>query len=303
MWGNINLRGADLRQANLTNVDLSGADLSGASLKDAKLDDAILCHTKMPDGKRVYSNCKRANLSKTDLRRAGLTGANLSYANLTDANLSETDLSYANLTDANLTGADLSKTNLSGANLYYADLTEANLTDANLSETDLSKADLIGTKLKAEFIKDGVEKTFVEIISGCEGEMCYCKSNKTFRPFSLYDARSEKSALLGVFKPGVKAKYIESKIIIYQKGEYLVKHVGEGKPVKMGDKIHSRFYAGEGFLSVRYNGMRFEGDFNLKEIKPTELEIWDTVEVIEPNKRVRLTGYTKSSPFKSCFDP
>ena len=50
------LRHANLRNANLRNANLKGADLTGADLKDVKLDGAILCHTTMPDGKKVYSN-------------------------------------------------------------------------------------------------------------------------------------------------------------------------------------------------------------------------------------------------------
>ena len=64
------LRHTNLRNANLRNANLNGADLTGADLKDVKLDGAILCHTTMPDGKKVYSNCKNVNLRETDLKFA-----------------------------------------------------------------------------------------------------------------------------------------------------------------------------------------------------------------------------------------
>ena len=77
-----NLTVADLKGANLTGADLTGANLIGADLEDVKLDGAILCHTTMSDGKKVYSNCKNADLTGADLTGADLTGADLSQAKM-----------------------------------------------------------------------------------------------------------------------------------------------------------------------------------------------------------------------------
>ena len=66
------LRHTNLRNANLRNANLKGADLTGANVENVKLGGAILCHTTMPDGKKVYSNCKNVNLTKVDLKFANL---------------------------------------------------------------------------------------------------------------------------------------------------------------------------------------------------------------------------------------
>ena len=81
----VDISGKDLSHKDLSGADLTGADLSGAdlekanltyaklteaNLEDVKLDGAILCHTTMSDGKKVYSNCKNANLTGADLKGA-----------------------------------------------------------------------------------------------------------------------------------------------------------------------------------------------------------------------------------------
>jgi len=80
-----NCKECPLMGVGISGKDLSHKDLTGADLKGAKLDGAILCHTTMSDGKKVYSNCKNA-----DLRNADLTGANLEDANLTGAKIKNT---------------------------------------------------------------------------------------------------------------------------------------------------------------------------------------------------------------------
>ena len=74
-----------------------------------------------------------------DLYRTTLSNANLSGANLSDAKLYKADLSSAWLCDANLIKANLYKADLSRAKLIDAKLIDANLRDANLERTDLSE--------------------------------------------------------------------------------------------------------------------------------------------------------------------
>ena len=105
-----------------------------------------------------WANLSGAYLFKADLSRANLSEANLSGANLSQADLFKADLSRTYLAGANLAGANLSKANLSVAILLRADLTEAVLSRANLSGADLSwahlpranlsRANLSGTKLQ-----------------------------------------------------------------------------------------------------------------------------------------------------------
>ena len=149
------LRKADLRKTNferadLTEADLTEADLKDANLTDANLTDAILCHTKMPDGKRVYSNCNGANLSGADLSSENLAGADLKKADLSGANLEE-----ANLTKADLSGANLWKANFKEADLRKANLGRADLSQANLEEVDLSQANLEDAILCHTIMPDG----------------------------------------------------------------------------------------------------------------------------------------------------
>ena len=111
----------------------------------SELKEIIEQHKLFINGK----GCKRATLSRADLRGANLSGANLSYADLRSA-----DLSWADLRGANLRGADLSWTNLSWANLRGADLSDADLRGANLIVMQLNQYQVI------------VQKDFTRI--GCE---------------------------------------------------------------------------------------------------------------------------------------
>ncbi|MDP6587160.1 MAG: tetratricopeptide repeat protein, partial [Anaerolineales bacterium] len=62
--------------------------------------------------------------------------------NLSNADLSGADLFKTNLWSANLSGADLSNADLSGADLFKTNLSEADLSGADLSGADLRKANL-----------------------------------------------------------------------------------------------------------------------------------------------------------------
>jgi hypothetical protein len=66
-----------------------------------------------------------ADLSKSRLRYADLSGQNLHLANLNGANLWGADLSGADLRGADLRNANLRRVNLEGARLAGANLTDA----------------------------------------------------------------------------------------------------------------------------------------------------------------------------------
>lgn len=117
-------------------------------MKQKELNEIIANHVKWLHG----NGGKPANLMRTDLRGADLSGANLKCArlykaDLREANLRDTYLYDADLTEANLHGVDLSKIQLTKASLYKADLSNANLSEAILSGADLRETDLSGTNL------------------------------------------------------------------------------------------------------------------------------------------------------------
>ena len=93
-----------------------------------------------------------ADLRRSKLSKAKLTGVNLSYAEMFEADLSYAKLSGANLSfisfgRANLTGVDLTGADLREALLYGTYMNFAKLNGANLSNANLMGADLNGAKL------------------------------------------------------------------------------------------------------------------------------------------------------------
>jgi uncharacterized protein YjbI with pentapeptide repeats len=129
-------------QVDLTEADLARTNLTKARLSGADLSGANLTRARLSG----------ADLSGANLFGARLSGANLSKANLPGARLSEADLSGANLAEARLQGADLSGALfvtelLSGRRITAANLSGANLTRANFARADLSGAALTGANL------------------------------------------------------------------------------------------------------------------------------------------------------------
>jgi hypothetical protein len=115
--------------------------------------NCVMCSLSGIDYSGSFKNFSGANLLKSILRNANLSGLNLSKANL-----SEASLDGANLTDANLTGV-----NLTGANLGGANLSGANLTDADLSGAFLGGADLSGVIVTPNTkLPEGVMEKIVE---------------------------------------------------------------------------------------------------------------------------------------------
>jgi uncharacterized protein YjbI with pentapeptide repeats len=154
------LKGKEITQADLDKilsehklwVESKGekgdqADLRKSSLREANLSGANLGYANLSGAFLLEANLSGAKLFKADMSRArlfkgNLSGANLFEANLSGANLAEADLSRASMDGANLSGADLARANLSRANLYKANLSAAVLWNANLNKANLYEADL-----------------------------------------------------------------------------------------------------------------------------------------------------------------
>lgn len=90
------------------------------------------------DGVPAWNEWRKKNpeilpdLSKTNLRGAGLGCANFKGVNLGEANLTDANLKYSNLTNADLSGASLD-----GANLEKADLTDSRLLGVWVNDTTI----------------------------------------------------------------------------------------------------------------------------------------------------------------------
>ena len=104
-WDNCKLPGyeaaqADLHGASARNVDFTGAQLVAANFIGADL---------------AYTSLNLADLRRTDLSNARMTGADLRRADLRGARLAGTDMSYADLREARLEGVTLSETRFDNA--------------------------------------------------------------------------------------------------------------------------------------------------------------------------------------------
>lgn len=141
-----------------------------------------------------------------------------------------------------------------------------------------------------------------EIIFGCaEGEGCGCSgATQTSKKFRLYELMNASSKLLGDYAAPVAAKPGDSFSLVKEPGRYKVtalrkRFVG----LKVGDTVDRLFSHGEGVMQAQFNGKKFifEGDdLSLKTIVPTKVETWYQVSV------GALHGYSRTFPFKTCFE-
>lgn len=104
----------------------------------------------------------RIHLHNADLRKTALEGAKLSGADLEGARLEGADLFAADLKKADLRGANLEKANLWGstlceANLDGASFASANLENADLRGANLEKANLWGANLEGAIVETATE--------------------------------------------------------------------------------------------------------------------------------------------------
>lgn len=182
------LRGADLSaarlsralltSANLVNANLTSADLSNANLERSVLGRVKplpsappqvvrgmmvsntvtvtvvrkpLCPASAPDEPQSLrfesANLTRTNLTNAMMSGADLTGANLRSAFLTKVQLESSILGEADLTSSNLEGVNFRNASLVWTQLYHAKLSSADLTNTNLSSANLAYADLTDAQL------------------------------------------------------------------------------------------------------------------------------------------------------------
>ena len=136
---------------------------------------------------------------------------------------------------------------------------------------------------------------------------------KTSRPFTLYSDLDGPTPIKR-YDAGVIAKPLEQKIVIRDRGEYVIeKVIKPDAPLKAGDKVDTPIYVGEGFFIVRSNGRwtDFEGppdiddclrtgdcnEFKLKDIREAKVEYWIKVEV------EGVVGFTPEGGFlQGCWE-
>lgn len=142
---------SDLHRADLTDANLEGASLVGTDLAGAKLSCADVPQLILTDNRRV-ARCViaiGANLTRTKLTGARLSGIDLRAARLDDASLDGADLSHALLTGASLLAARLDRADLTGGvQLQGAYLVDASLQGAELQGAKLHGADLTGASMQ-----------------------------------------------------------------------------------------------------------------------------------------------------------
>lgn len=97
-------------RTRLVGIDLSNSELPGVILTNANLERSCL----------VGANLSGADLSRAQLHKADLRGANLQQADLWEVDLSAADLRGADLRQCSIEAADLSGANVAGANLATA---------------------------------------------------------------------------------------------------------------------------------------------------------------------------------------
>jgi uncharacterized protein YjbI with pentapeptide repeats len=186
------LSGAGLSGVNLSKYNLDQTDLSGARLANADLSEAIITFANLAEADLEGARLFRAEVWRSDLRKANLNGAlieraDLSYADFRGARLSGATAWGSVFDGADLSGAQLLQTNFQGSRFYQAKLiqveawrvdflaadltgsdltfsildeatfTKANLTDAVLIDTSLEHANLVDTVVKgADFSHSSV---------------------------------------------------------------------------------------------------------------------------------------------------
>jgi hypothetical protein len=153
----------------------------------------------------------------------------------------------------------------------------------------------------------------VEVIDGCQGEGCDCfegleshasrkpdETIKAIRAFTLRKEMSGKSKVVGTFKIGTIARPLGSKMLVLQKGKYVVRKVDSAVAnLSVGDAIDTKLYLGEGFSTARKGGIRVDFKYDqveLETISETQVDEWLKVSV------GKVVGYTKDAPFAYCLE-
>lgn len=130
-WGELDFEGAAKQRALISDISrgiFGEADLKKANLKKANLTGGYFKKTDLTEANLVRSNFEGAYFSKAKLR-----DANLRRINLQNATIIKSDLSNVLLEEANLRGAILENGNLEGAKLIESDITGAKFNGTNLA--------------------------------------------------------------------------------------------------------------------------------------------------------------------------
>jgi hypothetical protein len=152
------------------------------------------------------------------------------------------------------------------------------------------------TQVSAEILPSGTD-----IIFGCEGEGCGCTyETNTRRNFVLYKDMHDSSRRLGSYPSGTTAEAGDVFSVVVDPGEYRVESVRtKSVPLKSGNRIHTRFYLGEGAWQAKLGARNVkweEGDIKLKQIRPTIYKVWTQISVGE------VHGYANTFPFEGCLE-
>lgn len=145
-------------------------------------------------------------------------------------------------------------------------------------------------------------ETGQEIIFGCQGEGCGCTGDtKTSKPFKLHKKMNEQSAVVGDYKEPVNAIAGDAFSLVTEPGQHKITAVR--KPVgglKVGSVVDRLFHYGEGSWQANFNGKKVQFqeaiEVSWKTIKPTKFETWYQITV------QGQPGYSRTFPFKACFD-
>lgn len=132
-----NLRSADFWKSNLSGAKLRGADLMRASIKESNLAGIDLSGANLSVADLAEVDLNDADLSATNLYRARLTDVNLSGASCRGAVFGDAQIDRTILINADLTGADFI-----GTQLLSADLRGVKINHARFGGTILANIDL-----------------------------------------------------------------------------------------------------------------------------------------------------------------
>ena len=166
--------------------------------------------------------------------------------------------------------------------------------------------------------RDGVSTSywFRKLVDGKFSEQVRSENPigiKASSPFTFYSDLDGPSPI-ATYDAGVIVKPIEQKIVVRDRGDYLVEEVNKSVPFRVGDKIDTPIYSGEGLTIVRRNGrwQRFfepsqsdltrclsTGDcswFKLKVNREAKVETWIKLEVDG------VVGFAPDDGFLICWE-
>jgi uncharacterized protein YjbI with pentapeptide repeats len=128
-------------------IDLSRVNLRKAGLAYARLPRVDFERSRLEEARFIEAHMPEANFTHAHLERAWLQKADLKQAWFWRAHLEGANLNTANLEEADFSGAHLEGAQLWDANLENADFTKAHLNGTHLARANLTGADLSDANL------------------------------------------------------------------------------------------------------------------------------------------------------------